>query len=60
MERQRLKIFTFLGKCRSLTFVEKISGKEVSGLLERLVGLLAGRDNGKDSKKLAGSHRNVV
>ena len=33
-----------------LTFVEKIAGKEVSGLLERLVGLLAGRDNGKDSK----------
>ncbi len=43
-----------------LTFVEKIAGKEVSGLLERLVGLLAGRDNGKDSKKLAGSHRNAV
>ena len=33
-----------------LTFVEKIAGKEVSGLLERLVGLLAGRDSGKDSK----------
>ena len=33
-----------------LTFVEKIAGKEVSGLLERLVELLAGRDNGKDSK----------
>ena len=30
--------------------MEKIAEKEVSGLLERLVGLLAGRDSGKDSK----------
>ena len=33
-----------------LTFVEKIAEKEVSGLLERLVGLLAGRDSGKTAK----------
>ncbi len=34
-----------------LTFVEKIAGKEVSGLLERLVGLLVGRDSGKKDSK---------